>query len=540
MRRVALLAALLCFAVSCGDAGPAAPGPGGAGGGAAAKGPRGTLVFSRGADSSFLDPAVVTDGESVKVITNLFDTLVWFKPGTADLAPGLATSWETAPDGLTWTFHLREAKFHDGTPVDAEAVVFSFLRQKDENHPAHVGVFSYWGDLFGSVKDVVAVDPRTVEIRLSEPFAPLLSTMTVFCTSIVSPTAWKSEGIDAATGKYKYRFAEKPVGSGPFKFVRWNRDETIVLEAFDGYWGGPPGLAKLVFKTIKENDKRLLDVESAQSHVMDGLAPQHVERVKANKDLEFVSQPGINISYLAMNCGKKPWDDVRVRQAVAFAISKEKIQRAAYDGQGALAVTPCPSGLPGYLAMEERKQDVEKAKKLLAEAGYPDGFETTLWCGDNPRAYMPAPQQVATQIQQDLQRVGIRAKVTVVEWKQYLKDTRDAKHDMCLLGWMMDYPDPDNFLHMLLDKDNARIGSANNVSFYRGEKVHELLMAARTHSDPAERVKLYQDVQRILFDEVPMVPLVTMPEMRAVSKRVQGYVIYPAGGEYLFGVKLRE
>lgn len=537
MVRAAALLLVLAAAAACGD-GSAPAGEGGAPGGGSR--PGGTLVFARGNDSSFLDPAVVTDGESVKVITNLFDTLVWFVPGTAELAPGLAESWTSSPDGLTWTFRLREAKFHDGTAVDADAVVFSFLRQADEKHPAHVGVFSYWGDIFGLVKDVVAVDPRTVEIRLSEPFAPFLSTMTVFSTSIVSPAAWASEGIDPATGKYRYKFAEKPVGSGPFKFVRWNRDETIVLEAFDGYWGGPPKVGKLVFKTVKENDKRLLDVENGQSHVIDGLAPQHVARVKANPELQFVEQPGINVSYLAMNCGKAPWNDVRVRQAVAFAISKEKVQKAAYDGQGALAVTPCPSALPGYLDIPDRKQDVEKAKALLAEAGFPNGFETTLWCGDNPRAYMPAPQQVATQIQQDLQRVGIRARVTVVEWKQYLKDTRDAKHDMCLLGWMMDYPDADNFLHMLLDKENARVGSANNVSFYTGDAVHDLLVRARTNTVQAERVKLYQDAQRILFDEVPMVPLVTMPEMRAVSRRVKGYLIYPAGGEYLYGASLTE
>ena len=537
MRRVFTLCLLL--AASACDGGDDPKQSAGGGGPGSAKS-RGTLVFSRGADSSFLDPAVVTDGESVKVITNLFDTLVWFKPGTAELAPGLATSWSASSDALTWTFRLREAKFHDGTAVDADAVVFSLLRQKDESHPAHVGVFSYWGDIFGSVKEVVAIDPRTVEIRLSEPFAPLLSTMTVFSTSVVSPTAWKSEGVDPATGKYRYKFAEKPVGSGPFRFVRWNRDETVVLEAFDEYWGGAPGIGKLIFKTVKENDKRLLDVENAQSQVMDGLAPQHVARVKGNKELEFVSQPGINISYLAMNCGKKPWDDVRVRQAVAFAISKEKIQRAAYDGQGEIAVSPCPSALPGHLATPDRKQDVEKAKALLAQAGFPNGFETTLWCGDNPRAYMPAPQQVATQIQQDLLRIGIRAKVTTVEWKQYLKDTRDGKHDMCLLGWMMDYPDADNFLHMLLDKENARLGSANNVSFYRGEKVHELLVRARTNPVQAERVKLYEDAQRILFDEVPMIPLITMPEMRAVSRRVNGYLIYPAGGEYLFGATLKD
>jgi peptide/nickel transport system substrate-binding protein len=535
MRPLAAVFALLA-ASACGGEGDAKkPADGSAGGK-----PRGTLVFSRGADSCFLDPAVVTDGESVKVTTNVFDTLVAFKPGTAEPVPGLADRWSTSADGRTWTFHLREAKFHDGTQVDADAVVFSLMRQKDEKHPAHVGVFSAWGDIFSLVTDVVAVDPRTVEIRLSEPFAPFLATMTVYATAVESPTAWKSEGVDPATGKYRYKFAEKPVGTGPFRFVRWNRDESIVLESFDGYWGGPPAAAKVVFKTIKENDKRLLDVESGQSSVIDGVSPQHVERVKANSDLRFEQQAGMNVAYLSLNCGKKPFDDVRVRQAVAFALSKEKIRRAAYDGQGEIAVTPCPSTLPGHLKIEDRAQDVEKAKKLLADAGFPSGFDTVLWCMNNPRAYMPLPTQVATQIQQDLQRVGIRATLNVVEWNQYLVDTREGKHDMCLLGWMSDYPDIDDFLYILLDKDNARPGSASNVSFYKGEKVHELLVKGRTTTDPPARWKLYEEAQRILFDEVPMVPLMTMPEMRALRRTVKGYAIYPAGGEYLHDVSVGE
>lgn len=533
MRRFFTLCALLA-AAACGAGEEKKKGPDEDGEAVPRK--RGTLVFARSGDASYLDPAVVTDGESVMVTTNLFDTLVAFKPGSIDLVPGLSDRWTRSDDGLEWTFHLREAKFHDGSQVDADAVVFSFLRQKDANHPAHVGDFGYWEDLYGSIADVAAVDPRNVKIRLTQPFAPFLSTMAVFAVAIVSPTAWKSEGIDPATGKYRYKFAEKPVGSGPFKLARWNRDETIVLDAFDSYWGGPPGCSKVIFKVIKEPDKRLLDVESGQSNVMDNLAPQHVKRVKENPKLRLETQPGINIAYLSMNCGKKPWDDVRVRQAVAFALSKEKIRRAAYDGQGDIAVTPCPRQLPGYLDVPDRVQDVEKAKKLLADAGYPDGFETTLWCGDVSRAYMPAPSQVATQIQQDLQRVGIRARVSVVEWKQYLKDTREGKHDMCLLGWMADYGDADDYLHVLLDKDNARPGTASNVSFYRSEKYHELVSKARFALDAKERVKLYEEAQRIAFDEVPMVPLMTMPELRVLSPGVKGYVIYPAGGEYFHGV----
>ena len=532
MRRLAAVLALLA-ASACGGGDPKKEG--GAGGKS-----RGTLVFTRNGDASDLDPAVATDGESVMVTTNVFDTLVACKPGTIELVPGLSDTWTRSDDGLTWRFHLREAKFHDGSDVDADAVVFSFLRQKDKSHPAHVGDFGTWEDLFASVKEVVAVDPRTVEIRLDRPFAPFLSTMALYAVGIESEKAWKSEGIDPATGKYRYRFTEKPVGSGPFKFVRWNRKETIVLEAFDGYWGGPPGCAKVIFKVVEQPDKRLLDVENGQSSIMTGLSPQHVERVRQNPKLVLESQPGINVGYLAMNCSKKPFDDVRVRQAIAFAISKEKIKKAAYDDLGDIAVTPCPKMLPGHLEIEDRKQDVPRAKKLLAEAGLPDGFETTLWCGSISRAYMPAPSQVATQVQQDLERVGIKVTVSVVPWTQYLKDTKEGKHEMCLLGWMCDYGDTDDYLQVLLDKDNARPGTASNVSFYTGEKYHEIVTKARYALDAKERIALYEEAQRIAFDEVPMIPLMSMPDMRVRSPKVQGYSIYPAGGEWLHAVKILE
>ena len=532
MRRLAAVLALLA-ASACGGGDakdPAAPGVKS----------RGTLVFTRNGDASDLDPAVATDGESVMVTTNVFDTLVACKPGTIELVPGLADRWSRSDDGLTWTFHLREAKFHDGTQVDADAVVFSFLRQKDKDHPAHVGDFGTWEDIFASVQEVKAVDPRTVEIRLDRPFAPFLSTMALYAVAIQSPTAWKSEGTDPATGKYKYRFTEKPVGSGPYKFVRWTRSETVVLEAFDGYWGGPPGCAKVIFKVVEQPDKRLLDIESGQSSLMIGLSTQHIDRVKANPNLVLESQPGINVAYFAMNCSKKPFDDVRVRQAVAFAISKEKIRKAAYDDRGDIAVTPCPRLLPGHLEIEDRKQDVERAKKLLAEAGFPDGFETTLWCGAISRPYMPSPPLVATQIQQDLARVGIRVKVNVVPWTQYLKDTKEGKHDTCLLGWMCDYGDTDDYLQVLLDKDNARPGTASNVSFYTGEKYHELVTKARYALDAGERVKLYEEAQRIAFEEVPMIPLMSMPDLRVRSPKVRGYAIYPAGGENFHGVTISD
>ena len=533
MRRVLLMCALLA-ATGCGDA-EKKKGPDEDGEAVHRKGA--TLVFARAGDSKYLDPAVVTDGESVKVVTNVFDTLIRFKPGSTDLAPGLATSWETSKDGLTWTFRLRDAKFHDGSQVDADAVVFSFLRQKDPNHPAHVGDFAYWQSFFEMVDSVRAVDPHTVEIKLTTPTAPFEATMGLFSMSIVSPKAWASEG-KGPDGKFLYAFKEKPVGSGPFRFKSWTRDDTVVLEANPDYWDGPPKLAKLVFKTIKDNSQRLLALESGQADVMDGLNPEDIARVKASKDVVLEEQPGLNIAYFAMNNLKKPFDDARVRNAVALAIDKETIRRTAYAGAGDVAVTPVPKGLLGWKQMTDRKRDVAKAKELLAAAGLADGFKFTLSCGDTARAYMPRPKDVAIQIQQDLKAIGVTAEISVIEFQRLLGDVENARHDACLLGWMADFGDPDNFLYMLLDKETARIGTSNNAAFYTDETVHGWLKGARETTDHAERVRLYGLAQDKIFADAPMVPLMQMPDLRAHRASVKGYRIYPVGGEYFASVSV--
>jgi len=528
MRRAFTVLAVL-VAAACGGEGEK-PKDGASEGGA-------TLVFARGLDSKSLDPALVTDGESVKVITNVFDTLVRFKPGTFELAPGLAQSWNASPDGLTWTFHLREAKFHDGSPVDAEAVVFSFLRQKDESHPAHTDACAYWNDNFGVVTEVVAVDPRTVRIVLSKPFAPFEATMALFSMSVVSPKAWASEGKDAK-GKFAYPFREKPVGSGPYRFVRWSHDDTIVLERNPDYWDGAPKIDRLVFRVVNQNQQRLLLAQAGQIHVMDGLNPSDMENVRKDPKLLLVTQPGLNIAYFAMNNTHKPFDDPRVRRAVALAIDKESIRSAAYDGVGEIAVTPLPKGMLGWKEIADRKKDVAAAKALLSEAGLAKGFTFKISVMDGPRPYMPRPKDVAIQISQDLRAIGVTAEVDVVQFARLLEDVNNARHDACLLGWSADYGDPDNFLYVLLDKETARMGSSNNAAFYTDETVHGYLTKARETTDHAERARLYGLAQDKIFEDAPMVPLMTMPELRAVSKRVKGYFIYPAGGEFLGTVSL--
>jgi len=494
----------------------------------------GTFVWGRGSDSLKLDPAAVTDGESVQVITNIFDTLVAYRPGTTGIMPWLATEWSTTVDQLAWTFSLRkDVKFHDGSPFNAHAVVFSFQRQQMENHPARRAddTFPYFHDNFKALQSVEAVDDFTVQFLLKRPYAPFLSALALFSTAIVCPNAFEQSGKDE-NGRYKYNLSEHPIGTGPFVFKLWERDSRIVLLSNPDHFAGAPAIEKLIFKPILNPHARLKELQSGGLDGMNTPALEDLASIHNDKRLRLLARPGLNVCYLAMNTLKKPFHDKRVRQAVAFAINKKRLIESAYNGMAEPAIMMLPSSMAGYRKRVDRKFNPKRARALLAEAGYADGFETTLWHMANDRAYIPNPGNTAIQIQQDLKEIGITVKLKKLDWSAYSPAVQNGEHDMCLLGWMADINDPDNFLYVLLDKENAVKGQAQNVSFYQSERVHRLLMKAQRVYDMDKRIEAYHEAQEIVFEECPVVPLATVPDFKAVRREVRGYNIYPAGGEY--------
>lgn len=495
----------------------------------------GTLIFGRQGDSVSLDPANVTDGESLRVTRQVYDALLDYSEKDTSIRPALATSWENSADGLTWTFKLRKnVKFHDGTPFNAEAVKFNFDRWRDKSNPYHQGEFEYWVGMFGGfpgvVKSVDVVDEYTVKFVLERPVAPFLANLAMSPFSIASPTAIK---------KYGEEYGNHPVGTGPFKFVRWDRGDKIVLEANKDYWDGKPYLDKVIFRTIPENSARLMELQSGSIDLIDGVNPDDVALAKADKNLQIFLRPSFNIGYLAMNMEKKPFDNVKVRQAVAMAINKAGIVKAFYAGLAEPAKNPMPPSLWGYNnKVKDWPYDPAKAKKLLAEAGFPNGFSTTLWAMPVARPYMPQPQKIGEAIQADLAKIGIKATITSFDWGTYLDKTSNGEHDMALLGWTGDNGDPDNFLYVLLDKDNAVKPNANNISFYRSEQVHKLLIEAQTVADMKKRTALYEKAQEIIHNDVPMVTLVHSTPPLAGRKYVKGFIPHPTQSETLATVWL--
>ena len=345
------------------------------------QGPKdGTLVYLRGSDSVLLDPGDATDGESSKVIEQVFDTLLRFRPGSTEVEPSLAVSWTHDEARTTWRFRLREGvRFHDGALLDGAAVAGAFERQRDPGHPHAFGDanYAYWKDLFGFVDRVApGADPLEVVFHLNEPAPPFfLAMLAAFNASIPSPKAFDELGKDVR---------RHPVGTGPFRFVKWDGGVEIELARNDDYWDGAPALARVRF-LVSENatvrSRRLLSAE--QADLIDNIDPQTLGELEASADVVVAREPGLNIGYLAMNTQKAPFDDVRVRQAVAIAIDKTRIVRTAYKGVAQAATTPVPPTVVGHAAGIAPRADhstpaghaaaVAEARRLLREAGFAVG-----------------------------------------------------------------------------------------------------------------------------------------------------------------------
>ncbi len=478
-----------------------------------------TLIFGRGGDSVTLDPSRMLDGESAKICDMVYDTLVQYRGVTTDIEPALAETWGSSADGLTWTLHLRQGvKFHDGTPLNANAVVFSLSRP---NALAR----SFYEEF---IDRITAVDDFTVQIDLKTPYAPFLSTMASSENAIVSP---------AAVAHFGESFGNNPVGTGPFKFVQWDRSNQIVLTANSTHWAGKPEIDRLIFRSIPDNSERYMELQEGNIHIMEFPNPDDLAMIRGDTRLELLMQPSLNVGYLAMNTEKPPFDNLKVRLAINHAINKTDIIERLYQGTGIPAKNPIPPTLWSYDdSIEDYAYNPELAKQLLAEAGYPNGFETTLWALPIPRPYIPNGQALAEALQSDLRNIGIVANIVTYDWRTYLNKTENGEHDMAMLGWSAG-GDPDSFLYYLLSKTTAQ-KPALNIAFYKSDEMQDVLDRARMSTDRSERIELYQQAQAIFHRDVPWVPLAHAQRLLVIDRSVQNLKLAPVGWKYLRSVSL--
>lgn len=489
-----------------------------------------TLIVGRPTDAIWLDPGRPSDSESIEVIEQIYDKLIHHRPGSNTIEPGLATSWEVTENGTVWTFALRRGvRFHDGTPFDADAVVFSFERQRDPFHPYHrKDKFQYWQNMFRNVEKVEKVGPYEVRIIIERSYAPFAANLAMFSVAIVSPTAVKKWGDD---------FDQHPVGTGPFVFESWERGERIVVSRNGDYWGGAPAFERVVFQVIRDPRQRLIALESGAIDIAYSILPEELQFVELHPGMRLHRIPANNVAYMAMNNSHPPFDDRRVRQAANYAINKEPIVKLVYQEGADPAVGPLPPGQWGY----HRPATIygynpARARELLEEARLDGRFDPqrthTLYVSSTPRPYLLEPERIGRVLQTNLASVGIKTRILVQEFRPHLRAVQRGEHDLCLLGWVGDNGDPDNFLYTLFDQDNTSPPTARNVAFFKDAHVHGLLVQAQESESRAERESLYAKVQELIAVEAPWVPLAHFKITVAARADVGGVIVNPQSHVY--------
>lgn len=505
-----------------------------AGGGAASAK---TLVYcSEGSPENF-GPSLNTTNTTFSANKPIYSRLIDFKSGTTELQPALAESWDVSEDGKTYTLHLRHgvkwhgnALFKPSRDFNADDVLFSFNRQRQADHPFHKvngGGYAYWGDmgLDTLIVGIDAPDPYTVRFVLKEPQAPFLADLAMDFASIQSAEyadtlmkAGKPEQID-----------QLPIGTGPFSFVAYQRDATVRYRRFDDFWGKKASLDGLVYSINKDPAVRLAKLRANECQVMAYPLPSDLPGIRADGALTLMEQPGLNIGYLAFNATKKPFDDPRVRRALNMALDKKAIIDTVFAGVG----TPAKNLIPPIMwswndAVQDYPHDPEAAKKLLAEAGVPDGFETDLWAMPVQRPYNPDARRVAELMQADLAKVGIKARIVSYEWGEYRKRLAAGEHQMALYGWTGDNGDPDNFFAPLAGCAAARIGGGS-ASKWCDKEFDAIITRAATLPNKDERTALYKQAQVLMHEQAPFFLIAHSIVFAPMRKEVSGYVMQPIG-----------
>ena len=519
-RLTASLAALALLTVALSACG--AGGGGSSGGGE--NGP--TLVMARVKDAVVLDPAHATDGLSLNTTNEVMQNLVAFKPGSFDVVGDVAQTWKPSADGKTWTFDLRPGLvFSDGTPLDAKAVKFNFDRWRLASNPAHGNFpYSYYNDDFGGfpgvVADVQAPSPTRLVVKLAKPFGPFLRDIAEQAFGLGSP---------AAILRDPKAFELKPVGSGPYTLAEWVRDDHITLVANPKWAGKKPGYPTVIIRDIPDQATSVLSIEKGDIDMLTDPRPDDAKKLAGEQGISVVQQAPNNVSYVAMDVEKAPFGDVRVRQAVAYAIDVSTMAKSLYSSGAVVADNWTPPWMLGANpAVKAYPHDVAKARALLAAAGFPHGFTTTLSYSTAPRPYLPEPQRVAETIQANLAQAGITATLQPYEWGVFLDRIKHGLHDMCLIGWTGDNGDPDNFFYPLLDQNSAhKDGTAQNYSFWRDPAFHKLMLAGQAAVEDAKRKPVYQHANAMVHDQVPAVPLVHTTVPIVLKSSLKGFVPSP-------------
>ncbi|GAB6099251.1 ABC transporter substrate-binding protein [Halanaerocella petrolearia] len=467
----------------------------------------GTYYGRAPSDPPTLDPAHSTDSTSSLIINNIFDGLVKFNKDL-EVVPAIAKDWKVSEDGLTWTFTLRKnAKFHNGNKITADDVIYSFTRILNPETKSErawlfdrvVGAQAFQEGKADKVSAFKALNDYKVQIKLSQPFTPFLSVLAMENAAIVS-----KEAINKSNGD----FSQNPVGAGPFEFVKWKHDSKIVLKKNKDYYEeGRPYLDRVVYRVITEGTSAFAEYEQGNIYQMDSDIPDgQMKRVMDSTGEfadEFNTVSRLGTYYFGFNMKKKPFNKKKVRQALNYAVNRKVIASVLKNGLVKPAKGILPPGMPGYNPdLKGYDYNLEKAKQLLKEAGFPNGLP-----GEYELSYNTGKghQRIAEAVQASFKKIGVDVKLVNVDWGTYIQKVDNGNTQMFRMSWLADYPDPDNFLHVLFHSDN--LGTGGNYVFYESKKVDKMLNKAQQMEPGQERIKLYQKIEEQIVNDAPWIPV---------------------------------
>jgi dipeptide transport system substrate-binding protein len=509
-----------------------------------------TLTVCTEGSPDYLNSVLSEANTSFDVDEQISDRLVEMQIGTSNVIPGLAESWEVSNEGLRYTFKLRHGvkfqssdKWHPTREMNADDVVFSFTRQFDKSNPYYSvngSDYESFGDILAPVlKSVTRISDDTVAFDLKQPSASMLSGL-----AVVSFAVWPKEYADAMMKAGTPAQVDlAPLGTGPFQLIQYQKDSLIRFRKFADFWGANGAqtereakVDQMVFAITQDPAVRFAKLKTNECQVVRYPALTDLDAMRATPGIQVVEAPLPAQSFLAFRVDKKPLDDRRVREALAIAIDLNSLVKAVFQGSGEPTASLVGKALWGHNdQLKPRPYDPARAKQLLAEAGYPDGFSTDLWAIPVTRAYMPNGRRAAEMIQADWAKIGVKANIVSYEWGEFLRRRRAGESTISEMGGTWDYPDPSELMAWQTC-DAVKTGS--NVEHWCNKQMDDAIAKADLVTDQAERTKLYQQAQQIFYDDIAGVSLADVKGFGAIRDKVHGFKLHFLGGQPFGGVSL--
>lgn len=463
-----------------------------------------TLIWAQGADVTSLDPHVGKETAAVGVTCNIFDTLLTVDANNQP-QPSIAESWEKVDD-LTWTFKIRQdVTFHDGSKLTAEDVKFSLDRAIASPYVSYIVDF---------IASVTVDDEYSITIVTKNPYAPILSNLAVPFSAIIPKAAVEAD---------EKGFQLNPIGSGPYKFVEWKQGEYVKLTANPDYFNGAPKTQNLQMRVILEGAQRNIALETGEIDIAYDIAPNDISKVRENESLQLYEGPSLSTYYLGLNMKKEAFANEKVRQAISYAIDRQAIIEGIAYGAGESAPSLIPTVAFGFSDKAKYYEyDLEKAKALMKEAGYENGFNARLLVNDNQTRV-----EVCQVLQSQLKEIGINIEIDVMEFGSFIEATSAGQHDMAYFAWTCSTSDADYTYYSLLH--SSQQGAPGNRSFVDDAKVDELVEKGRSTIDPEERKAIYDELEEYLGEYIPYVNIYYSNINAGANKKVKDFVIAPTG-----------